>query len=163
MRTTHTLATLEISAAAYDEIASKLRAAGYDHVFVDGLVDMKGIGLERGPIAAPSDEDVEWVVNDMGELGVRVSAQCYFCYKGESIVYRNGKHDDGAPILHRNVGKREFGETVLPMPWVTAGRREKRYALDLVHTPGLSFGPPDNPKYKWLPLPTDASGGGEVA
>jgi len=49
LRFTHTFAELEVSAAAYDEIAAKLRAAGYDHAFVNGAIDMHGIGLTRGP------------------------------------------------------------------------------------------------------------------
>lgn len=104
-------------------------------------------------VPEPNPDRVEWIVNDMGELGVRVDNVCYFCYKGESLVYENGKHDDGTPILHRNVGKREFGECVWPAAWYERGHRDKRYNLELVYTPGLSFGPPDNPKYKWLPLP----------
>lgn len=45
---THTFAELEVSAAAYDEIAAKLREAGYDHAFTDeGAIDMHGIGLVR--------------------------------------------------------------------------------------------------------------------
>lgn len=45
---TYTCATLEVSQAAYDEIAAKLRAAGYDHAFAeDGMVDMTHIGLVR--------------------------------------------------------------------------------------------------------------------
>lgn len=49
---THTYAELEISRAAWDEIAQKLRAAGYDHAFVDeNTIDMHGIGLT--PAAAP--------------------------------------------------------------------------------------------------------------
>jgi hypothetical protein len=47
IRTTHTYAELEVSAAAYDEIAAKLRAASYDHAFHDGTIDMQGIGLTR--------------------------------------------------------------------------------------------------------------------
>lgn len=47
LRTTHTFAVLEVSAAAYDEIASKLREAGYDHVFIDEHIDMHGIALKR--------------------------------------------------------------------------------------------------------------------
>lgn len=46
---THTFAELEISAAAWDEIALKLRAAGYDHAFVSGAIDMHGIGVTRAP------------------------------------------------------------------------------------------------------------------
>lgn len=47
LKRTRTLAQLEVSAAAYDEIAAKLREAGYDHAFVDGAIDMQGIGLTR--------------------------------------------------------------------------------------------------------------------
>lgn len=61
-------------------------------------------------------EDVpNWVVNDIGELGVEVGGRFFFCYKGHSLEYRNGKHDDGTPMLWRPVGKREFGETVWPV------------------------------------------------
>lgn len=46
MRSTHTYAILEVSQQCYDEIAAKLRAAGYDHAFgTDGTIDMQGIGL----------------------------------------------------------------------------------------------------------------------
>ena len=51
---THTLAELEVSAAAYDEIAGLMRAAGYDHVFGPGesengsvIISMQGVGLSR--------------------------------------------------------------------------------------------------------------------
>lgn len=44
---TRTLAELEISAAAYDEIALALIEAGYDHSFVGGAIGMHGIGLTR--------------------------------------------------------------------------------------------------------------------
>lgn len=46
VRQTYTYAELEVSKAAYDEIAGKLRAANYDHAFMDnGTIDMHGIGL----------------------------------------------------------------------------------------------------------------------
>lgn len=46
-RHTHTVATLDVTAATYDEIARQLREAGYNHVFLDdGTIDMTGIGLE---------------------------------------------------------------------------------------------------------------------
>ena len=49
---TYTYAVLEVSKAAYDEIAAKLRDAGYDHAFTDeGEIDMHGIAL-----AAERDE-----------------------------------------------------------------------------------------------------------
>lgn len=46
-RSTHTYAILEVSPAAYDEIRAKLEAAGYEHAFHDGLVDMHGLALQR--------------------------------------------------------------------------------------------------------------------
>lgn len=46
IRQTHTYVTLEISGAAYEEIARKLREAGYDHCFNDeGEIDMHGLAL----------------------------------------------------------------------------------------------------------------------
>jgi hypothetical protein len=55
LRTTYTYVELEVSAAAYDEIAGKLRAADYDHAFNDGTIDMHGIGLTRA--ADPQQAD----------------------------------------------------------------------------------------------------------
>lgn len=52
---THTYATLTVSQAAHDEIAAALRAAGYDHAFHDGVIDMHGIGLEVATVADSSD------------------------------------------------------------------------------------------------------------
>lgn len=46
MRSTHTFVVLEVSQPCYDEIAAKLRAAGYDHVFGPGIIDMHGIALQ---------------------------------------------------------------------------------------------------------------------
>lgn len=45
MRSTHTFATMEVSQATYDEIKQKLLEADYHHAFVDGHLDMHGIGL----------------------------------------------------------------------------------------------------------------------
>lgn len=93
-----------------------------------------------------------WIVNNLGELGVEIKGRCFFLYKGGSIEYENGKHDDGTPMLYRIVGKREFGETCWPMKWIKAGRSEDRYTENLVYTPGLSFGEPEDGN--WKPLPT---------
>lgn len=50
IRQTHTYATLELSQAAFDEIATKLREAQYDHAFGvdDGrpTIDMQGIAVQ---------------------------------------------------------------------------------------------------------------------
>jgi hypothetical protein len=52
---THTYAALEVTQSTFDEIAAKLKAAGYDHAFDDeeGAIDMHGIGLvvEKKPFA----------------------------------------------------------------------------------------------------------------
>jgi len=101
-----------------------------------------------------AEEDVRWVVNDMGELGVEIHGQFFFCYKGRSISYADDPtHNDGTPILVREVGKREFGETVWPLAWHNAGTSQERYTVETVYTPGLSFGEPDDPRYQWTPLP----------
>ena len=46
---TRTFATLEISKAAFDEISEKMKAAGYDHAFLDhgNVVDMEGIAVAK--------------------------------------------------------------------------------------------------------------------
>lgn len=45
---THTVATLGVSQRVFDEIADKLRAGGYTHLFMtDGTIDMYGIALAR--------------------------------------------------------------------------------------------------------------------
>ena len=46
---THTIAELEISELAYNEIARRLKAVEiYDHIFLDdGVIDMSGIGLKQ--------------------------------------------------------------------------------------------------------------------
>lgn len=52
MRSTHTYVELEVSPAAYEEIAGNLRAAGYGHVFgADGEIDMHGLALTKEAVA----------------------------------------------------------------------------------------------------------------
>jgi thymidylate synthase len=51
LRSTHTFATLELSPAAYDEIADKLKEAGYGHAFIEHAIDMNGIGLVKAAVA----------------------------------------------------------------------------------------------------------------
>ncbi len=68
-----------------------------------------------------------WVVNDLGELGVFVNGGYFFLYKGESLEYETGLHDNGLPMYVRPVGKREFGETCRPVAAVEAGRKDTPY------------------------------------
>jgi hypothetical protein len=51
-------------------------------------------------------KDVEWIVNQNGELGVKIEDQFFFLYKGESLEYLEGDDD----MLYAPVRKREFGE-----------------------------------------------------
>ena len=77
--------------------------------FADGMYQKQELKLHL------EDEDVEWVVNDGAELGVKIGNQFFFLYKGRSIVYEDGKHDDGTPMRWRPVFKREFGECCHPV------------------------------------------------
>lgn len=57
------------------------------------------------------EENVEWIVNDFAELGVKIGNQCFFMYKGRSLNYKelgDGSHE----MKWRPVYKREFGEGV---------------------------------------------------
>lgn len=105
-------------------------------------------------------KEPEWIVNDLGELGVKVNGRFFFLYKGYSLEYgketdqqKDGValHDDDTPLLYRMVGKVEFGETCWPVQWVTRGFREDRYTQDLKFEPGLSDGKPEDAQ--WKPLP----------
>lgn len=93
------------------------------------------------PVAAKSEaewrhrlksNDVEWVVNDLAELGVKIGDQFFFLYKGTSLVYGELDPDPTIPFVHeesdskvgysegdrmkwRHVFKREFGECAHPI------------------------------------------------
>lgn len=54
-----------------------------------------------------------WIVNNLGELGVEVDGRFFFLYKGASIEYKEAKNVDGSPMMWRPVHKREFGEACL--------------------------------------------------
>lgn len=62
-------------------------------------------------------EEVQWVVNDMGELGVKIGNQLFFLYKGRSLDYgpRPQREEVDRPMMYRPVGKREFGECCHPI------------------------------------------------
>lgn len=62
-----------------------------------------------------NEDQVEWIVNDIAELGVKIGDQFFFLYKGRSLVYKEAEHDNGSPMHWRPVFKREFGECCHPI------------------------------------------------
>ena len=96
-----------------------------------------------------------WIVNDLGELGVKIGDRCFFLYKGECIEYLEG-NDDGQPVFFRCVGKREFGETCHPFDWWDKKRyKQKKYTRTLHNNPvnealGIKH---RDPLSHWQPIP----------
>lgn len=64
-----------------------------------------------------SEDDVEWVVNSIAELGVRVKGRYFFLYKGRSMEYE-GLSEEAAryldPLRVRPVEENEFGVVCRP-------------------------------------------------
>jgi hypothetical protein len=87
-------------------------------------------------------EAVEWVVNDNGELGVKIGEQFFFLYKGYSLVYGpNSEHENGQKYMWRHVFKREFGECCHPIDAVATGRIPPGGGVNLSDSPD------------WKPMP----------
>ncbi len=87
-----------------------------------------------------TDEDVRWVVNSLGELGVKIGEQFFWLYKGRSLVYTDNDDPHDPPILWRPVDKREFGETCQPVDL----QRLDVYTREVVG---------GGEEYAWRPLP----------
>lgn len=60
-----------------------------------------------------NEDQVEWVINSLGELGVKIGEQFFFLYKGCSLAYTQ-TCEEGVQLRWRLVGKREFGECCHP-------------------------------------------------
>jgi hypothetical protein len=73
-----------------------------------------------------ADGKPEWVVNSLGELGVKIGSRFFFMYKGESIEYQAGSDVDD--MKWRPVQKREFGEVCRPLDSGFAGVGEEPYS-----------------------------------
>ncbi|MDK8188432.1 MULTISPECIES: hypothetical protein [Sphingomonas] len=85
-------------------------------------------------------EKVQWIVNDIAELGVLVDGVAYFLYKGHSLIYADPVHEEtGKPMRYRLVGKREFGECAHPINYAEPS---------LIGTVD-----PENDGEEWLDLP----------
>jgi hypothetical protein len=147
----------------YDATLATGRYAGYENgpqCEVRALYTAPTAALENGD--GRDAWQPQWIVNDLGELGVKVGSRFFFLYKGDNIEYgadcdRDGValHDDGTQMKYRIVGKREFGEVCWPLSWIRANRCEDRYTENLVFTPGPSFGKLGDGD--WKPLPAALS------
>lgn len=155
--------TDEMVGAAWESDAADY-VGEHKRIWQAGLAYIAMLSAAPTPPAQPeavrvplTDEDVEWVVNDLGELGVKIGNQFFWLYKGYSLVYKDAKHDDGSPMMWRIVGKREFGETCKPIIHLKVengqiyDRTPYPYRQELVYTPGLSDGNPEDGAWKILP------------
>ena len=90
---------------------------------IDAVQERGGCGIESAVIGDalfavhnfPSKDDVQWIVNDIAELGVMILGKAFFLYKGGSLVYESATHDNGYTMHYRPVFKREFGECRHPV------------------------------------------------
>lgn len=95
-----------------------------------------------------------WIVNNLGELGVKVGNRFFFLYKGDNIEYHDGDNDDPDDIdlKYRPVGKREFGEVCNPIHYFDKGYNMKdEYDEPLIVNGELSESEKDY--HRWKPLP----------
>lgn len=109
---THTFAKLEVTAAAYDEIAGKLREAGYDHVFIDDAIDMHGIGLTRMPETASEREKFPLSLEERADLQRQIRATGTITYDSARGGYFARATIDGV-IVRVEITAREVVDFVL--------------------------------------------------
>jgi len=144
----------EILAANYpdgDENGPTVSAPDFDLIcFAKQVIAARDAQWQSTRLRGGVPEPV-WIVNDLGELGVKVGERFFFLYKGDNIEYEDVKHGDGTQMRYRIVGKREFGEVCWPLSWLKAGRSEARYTVNLTYIPGLSWGKPEDGEWRDLP------------
>jgi hypothetical protein len=81
VRQTHTYALLEVSPPVFNEIAQKLKAAGYEHAFTGkNEIDLNGIGLAPDPNAKAGDTSLTFTSilsqrTKQGLVQMRVNAE----------------------------------------------------------------------------------------
>lgn len=116
-----------------------------------------------GNPSPPLVNDVNWVVNDLGELGVEIHGAYFFMYKGRSLQYgtyqsRNGMatHDDETEMRVRPIDGWEYGETVWPTAWISRGYRDARYLGAHRHQRQLGD------SVSWKPIPAPVADDGRV-
>jgi len=93
-------------------------------MFRECVVALRSSGHAYAPLTS---DQVEWVVNDIAELGVKIGDQFFFIYKGHSLVYGDDDESRAAGValnsdtdppkqhMWRPVFKREFGECAHPI------------------------------------------------
>jgi hypothetical protein len=115
LRTTYTYVTLEISPAAYDEIAGKLKASAYDHCFgEDGAIDMHGLAITRGPsqmipvghLEVGHTAGGEVIVNHP-DLQPDANGCGHIIFSAEQAIYLAGLLTGKAMLCREILGKQE--------------------------------------------------------
>ena len=74
----------------------------------------------QGQVRSIDIDAIEWIVNNRGELGVKIGKTFAFLYKGQSIEYTEA----GPEMRWRHVQKREFGECCHPRTMSEHGQKE---------------------------------------
>lgn len=99
-----------------EELTLKNKAILYKGEITKEQSDILLRNHNPNPIEVPveniklKEDEVKWIVNIQGELGVRIGTKNFYLYKGESTVYETAINQPW-----RLVEKREFGETCKPL------------------------------------------------
>lgn len=83
------------------------------------------------PLDAVRPQDIEWVVSDHAELGVKVHGRTFFLRSGRSHEYTTTY----IAKRYRRVGKKEFGEWCRPVHMIRNNRVEIPYESSILIDP----------------------------